>query len=89
MDFSFFLFFSMHKLKTRVNESVIYGNDNFSSWLLIPSRPDDFFFSSFDMYWPSSETERYVMTNGFRPLVFVCRGSEHSDTVVFGSINDY
>ena len=84
----------MHKLKTYVNESVIYGNDNFSSWLLIPSRLDEFLFSSFGMYLPSSETERYVMTNGFRPLVFgcfqkSCRGSEHSYTVVFGSINDY
>jgi len=35
--------FSMHKLKTYVSESIVYGNDNFSSWLLIPSRPDDFF----------------------------------------------
>ena len=32
----------MHKLKAYVSESIIYGNDDFSSWLLIPSRPDDF-----------------------------------------------
>ena len=52
----------------------MYGNDNFSSWLLIPSR--------LDMYLPSSETERYGMTNGSCPLVFClqksCRGFEHS-----------
>ena len=38
----------------------MYDNDNFSSWLPIPSRPDDVLFSSFDiiMYWPSSETEK-------------------------------
>ena len=52
----------------------MYGNDNFSSWLLIPSRPDDFLFSSFDIYLPSSETERYGMTNWSCPLVVVfCR----------------
>ena len=63
----------------------MYGNDNFSSWLLIiiPSRPVDFLFSSFDMYLPSSETERYGITNGSCPLVFLCvqkscRGFEHS-----------
>ena len=84
--------FSMHKLKTYVNESVMYGNDKFSSWLLIPSRPDDFLFSSFDMYLPSSETERYGMTNGSCSLVFClqksCSRFEHSVTVVLGSIND-
>ena len=63
--------FSMHKLKTYVNDSIMCGNDNFSSWLLIPSRPDDFLFSSLDMYLPSSETERYGMTNGSYPLVVV------------------
>ena len=42
----------------------MYGNDHFSSWLLIPSRPDDFLLSSLDMYLPSSETERYGITNG-------------------------
>ena len=68
------------------------GNDIFSSWLLIPSRPDDFLFSSLDMYLPSSETERYGITNGSCPLVFClqksCRGFEHSYTFVLGSIND-
>ena len=79
--------------KHSVNESVMYGNDNFSSWLLIPSRPDEFLFSSLDMYLPSSETERYGMTNGSCPLVFClqksCRGFEHSYTFVLGSINDF
>ena len=69
----------------------MYGNDNFSSWLLIPSRPDDFF-SSLDMYLPSSKTERCGITNGSCPLVFClqksCRGFEHSNTFVLGSIND-
>ena len=59
----------------------MYGNDNFSSWLLIPSRPDDLLFSSLDTYLPSSETERYGMTNGSCPLVFClqksCRGYTH------------
>ena len=49
-------------------------------------------FSSFDMYLPSSETERYGMTNGSCPLVFClqksCRGFERSYTFVLGSIND-
>ena len=44
------------------------------------------------MYLPSSETERYGMTNGSFPLVFClqksCRGFEHSYTFVHGSIND-
>ena len=31
----------MHKLKTYVSESVMCGKDSFSSWLLIPSRPDE------------------------------------------------
>ena len=70
----------------------MYGNDNFSSWLLIPSRPDDFLFSSLDMYLPGSETERYGITNGSCPLVFClqksCREFEHSHTFVLGSIND-
>ena len=48
--------------------------------------------SSLDMYLPSSETERYGMTNGSCPLVFClqisCRGFEHSYTFVLGSIND-
>ena len=82
----------MHKLKTYVSESIMYGNDNFSSWLLTPSRPDDFLFSSLDMYLPSSETERYGITNGSCPLVLClqnsCRGFEHSYTFVLGSIND-
>ena len=56
------MFFSMHKLKTYVSESIRYGNDNFSSWLLISSRPEDLLFSGFDMYLPSSETESYGMT---------------------------
>ena len=68
------------------------GNDNLSSWVLIPSRPDDFLFSNHAMYLPSSETERYGMTNGSCPLVFClqksCRGFEHSYTFVLGSIND-
>ena len=68
-------FFSMHKLKTCVSESIMYGNDNFSSWVLIPSRPDDFLFSSLDMYLPSSETERYGMTNGSCPLCFCLQKS--------------
>ena len=38
--------------------------------------------SSLDIYLPSSETERYGMTNGSCPLVFClqksCRGFEHS-----------
>ena len=70
----------------------MYGNDNFSSWLLIPSRPDDFLFFSLDMYLPSSEKERYGMTNGSFPLVFClqksCRGFEYSYTFVLGSVND-
>ena len=70
----------------------MYGNDNFSSWLLIPSRPDDFLFSSLDMYLPSSETEKYGMINGTCPLVFClqksCREFEHSYTFVLGSFND-
>ena len=93
-------FFSMHKLKTYVSESIMYSNDNFSSWLLIPSRPDDFLFSSLDMCLPSSETERYGITNGSCPLVFIllksCRGFQHSCIFVLGSIiiltqtgNDY
>ena len=85
-------FFSMHKLKTYVSESVMYGNKKISSWLLIPSRPDDFLFSSLDMYLHSSETERYGITNGSCPLVFClqksCRRFEHSYTFVLGSIND-
>ena len=48
--------------------------------------------SSLDIYLPSSETERYGMTNGSCPLVFClqksCRGFEHSYTFVLGSIND-
>ena len=44
-------------------------------------------FSSLNMYLPSSETERYGMTNGSFPLVFClqksCRGF-----FVLGSIND-
>ena len=51
-----------------------------------------FLFSSFDMYLPSSKTERYGMTNGSCSLVFClqksCSGFEHSLTVVLGSIND-
>ena len=70
----------------------MYGKDNFSSWLLIPSRPDDFLFSILDMYLPSSETERYGIRNGSCPLVFYsqksCRGFEHSYTFVLGSVND-
>ena len=85
-------FFSMHKLKTYVSGSIMYGNDNFSSWLLIPSRPDVWVFSSLDMNLPSSETERYGMTNGSCPQVFClqksCRGFEHSYTFVLGSTND-
>ena len=50
------------------------------------------FFSSLDMYLPSSETERYGMTNGSCPLVFClqksCRGFEHSYTFIVGSVND-
>ena len=50
------------------------------------------FFSSLDMYLPSSETERYGITNGSCPLVFCLqksrRGFEHSYTFVLGSIND-
>ena len=84
-------FFSMHKLKIYVSESIMYGNDNFSSWLLIPSRPDEFF-SSLDMHLPSAETERYGITNESFPLGFClqksCRGFEHSYTFVLGSIND-
>ena len=49
-------------------------------------------FSSLDMYLPSSETERYGITDGSCPLVFClqksCRGFEHSYTFVLGSIND-
>ena len=44
------------------------------------------------MYLPSSETERYGITNGSCPVVFClqksCRGFEHSYTFVLGSIND-
>ena len=50
------------------------------------------FFSSLDMCLPSSETERYGMTNGSCRLFFClqksCRGFEHSYTFVLGSIND-
>ena len=86
-------FLSMHKLKTYVSESVMYGNENFSSWLLTPSRPDDVVvFSSFNMYLASSETERYGMTNGSCPLFYclqkLCRGFEYSYTVVLSSITD-
>ena len=70
----------------------MYGNDNFSSWLLIPSTPDEFWFYSLDIYLPSSETEKYGTRNGSCPLVFClqksCRGFEHSYTFVLGSIND-
>ena len=88
------VFFSMHKLKTYVSESIMYANANFSSWLLIPSRLDDFLFSSLDMYLPSSETERYGITNGSCPLVFARRKGirnadqalsfrgEHADRIV-------
>ena len=52
----------------------MYGNDNFSSWLLIPSRPDDLLFSSLDTYLPSSETERYgIKIGSCRLFLFVCR----------------
>ena len=85
-------FFSMHKLKTYVSESIMYGNDNFSSWLFILSTPELFLFSSLDMYLPSSETERYRITNGSCLVVFClqksCRGFEHSYTFVLGFIND-
>ena len=71
----------------------MYGNDDFSSWLLIPSRPDDFLLSSFDMYLPSSDSERYGMTNGSCPLVVClqksCRRLEHSYTFFLGSVNDF
>ena len=81
---------SMHKLKTYVSESIMYGNDSFSSWLLISSWPDDFL-SSLDMYLPSYETERYGMTNGSCPLGFClqksCRGFERSYTFIVGSVN--
>ena len=84
---------SKHKLKIYVSESVMYGNDNFSSWLLTPSRPHESVFSSFDMYLLSSDTERYGMTNGSYPLVLClqksCRRFEHSYTVVRGSINNF
>ena len=69
----------------------MYCNDNFNSWLLILSRTDEFF-SSLDMYLPSSETERYMVTNGSCQLVLrlqkSCRRFEHSYTFVLGSIND-
>ena len=77
----------MHKLKTHANGSIMYGNDTFSSWLLIPSRPDEFLFSSFDMYLPSSETERYVMTNGSCPLVFCLQwGHSHKQSEGLGGV---
>ena len=45
-----------------------------------------FLFSSLGMYLPSSETERYGMTNGSCLLVFClqksCRGFEHSYTLI-------
>ena len=87
------MFFSMHKLKTYVSESLTYGTDNFRtcSWLLIPSRPEEFLFSSLDMYLPRSETERYGITNGSCQLVFCsqksCSGFEHSYTFGLGCIN--
>ena len=75
---------AMYTLKIYVSESVMY-------WLLIPSIPDDFP-SSFDIYLPSSETERYGITNGSSPPVFClpksCRRFEYSYTVVCGSVND-
>ena len=59
----------------------MYDNDKFSSWLLIPFRPDDFLFSRFHMYLAGSKTERYGITNASCPLVFglqkSCRGFEH------------
>ena len=85
--------FFMHTLKTYVSESVMYGNDNFSTWLLIPSTPGKFLFSCLDVYLHSSEMERYGMTNGSCPLGFCLqisrRGLEHSCTFILGSINDF
>ena len=49
-------------------------------------------FPSLNMYLPSSQTERYGMTNGSCPLAFClqksCRGFGHSYIFVLGSIND-
>ena len=47
----------------------MYGNDSFSTWLLTPSRPDNVYYSSFDMYLASSETEIWV-TNGPASFLF-------------------
>ena len=85
----------MHKWKQYVSQFYMYGNENFSNWLLIPSRPDDFIFfslSSFDIYLPSSKTERHGIANGSCLLVLClqksCKRFEHSYTVVRGSVND-
>ena len=32
------MFFSVHKLKTYVSESIMYGKDNFSRWLRLQER---------------------------------------------------
>ena len=49
----------------------MYGKDNFSNRLLMPSRPEVFvIFPSFDTYLPTAETERYGTTNGSCPLDF-------------------
>ena len=45
-------FFSMHGLKIEVSDSNMYGSDNSCNWLLIPSGPDDFLFSSLDICLP-------------------------------------
>ena len=68
-------------------------NDNFSSWLFMPSRLNDsFLFYLQYVHLPSSETERYGMANGSHPLAFccqkLCRSFDHSYRIVLGSIND-
>ena len=57
--------FPMHKLQIYVSESIMNSNDN--GFLFHPHQM--FVFSSgFDIYLPSSETEKYRMTNGSCPL---------------------
>ena len=54
----------------------MYGGDNFSSWLLMPSGPDEFLFSSLDIYVSaySSQSEIYgVGKTGAAHVDFVRR----------------
>ena len=70
-------FFSMHKLKTYVSESIMYGNDNFCNCLLIPSRPDYFSFFGFEHLYTfalgsinNSDTDRKWLLKTFAVRFF-------------------